>query len=67
MLQIDSVQPPLKFVPPIFNPIVFPVLKILGPLWMKRNASVDGVTIDNPEPLVDLFRSFYAKKSRFIL
>ena len=67
MLQFDSVQPPLKFVPPQFDPIVFPVLKYLGPLWMRLNASVAGATVDNPEPLIDLFRAFYGKNARFII
>ena len=67
MQHFDTVQPPLEFVPPQFDPIVFPVLKYMGPLWMRLNASVSGATIENPEPLIDLFRAFYSKKARFII
>ncbi|HIK54685.1 MAG TPA: 1-acyl-sn-glycerol-3-phosphate acyltransferase [Synechococcales cyanobacterium M55_K2018_004] len=63
----NQVQPPLKFIPPDFNPLIWSVVKFLLPLWMRWNSKIGKVTVENLELLVELYQQFQVGKVRFIL
>ena len=60
-------QPPLTFLPPNFNPLVLAIIKLLLPLWMKRNSSIKSVQAEGVEALVRAFEGFQAGKVRFLI
>ncbi|MEH1842792.1 MAG: 1-acyl-sn-glycerol-3-phosphate acyltransferase [Nostoc sp.] len=64
---IYQAQPPLKFIPPAFNPLVLRIVHLLLPSWINWQTAITQIEGDNVEVLVDLYRQFQEDKIRFML
>lgn len=70
---IQSVQPPLKFIPLRFNPLVFQMTRWLVPFFLRIRtrpwlpAGILRVDTKNAEVLAQLFQQFQAGKIRLLL
>ncbi len=64
---ITQVQPPLVFIPPQFNPIVYQAARLVLPWWTSWRVQIVDVKVRNPERLVDLYQQFQAEKIRFMM
>jgi hypothetical protein len=64
---ITQAQPPLEFLEPEFNPLVYKATQLLQPTWMRWQAKIADVEVSNPEALVDLYRQFQDGKIRFMM
>jgi hypothetical protein len=64
---ITQAQPPLEFLEPEFNPLVYKATQLLQPTWMRWQAKITDVEVSNPEVLVDLYRQFQDGKIRFMM
>ncbi|GAB4381322.1 MAG: glycerol acyltransferase [Elainellaceae cyanobacterium] len=67
MPPVTQAQPPLEFIPPNFNPLVYFTSQSLLPLWMRWQVQITEVQVKNPEILVNLFQQFQTGKTRFML
>ncbi|MEM1369270.1 MAG: 1-acyl-sn-glycerol-3-phosphate acyltransferase [Cyanobacteria bacterium P01_H01_bin.15] len=67
MAHIDQVQPPLKFIPPEFNPWVLRSMKFLSPYWLERQSAIKEIQVQHPERLVEQFAQFYQGKTRLLI
>jgi 1-acyl-sn-glycerol-3-phosphate acyltransferase len=65
-MSVKTVQPPLKFIPPAFNPWVVGAVQKLLPLWL-RHQCISHVRADGVEQLVELYHQFQLGKTRFLL
>jgi len=61
------VQPSLEFIPPALNPLVLRVTQLLLPALLRSQTAITHIQADNAEVLADLYRSFEAGKTRFIM
>lgn len=64
---ITQAQPPLAFIAPQFNPLVYKITQLILPTWIRQQAKVTDVQVSNPEGLVELYRQFQAGKLRFMM
>ncbi|PSB18769.1 glycerol acyltransferase [filamentous cyanobacterium CCP1] len=64
---ITQAQPPLEFIPPAFNPLVYQVTTRVLPVWMRWRLELRDIHVDNSETLVKLYQQFQAGKVRFML
>jgi hypothetical protein len=64
---ITQAQPPLEFLEPEFNPLVYKTTQLLQPTWLRWRAKIADVEVSNPEVLVDLYRQFQDGKIRFMM
>lgn len=64
---IVQAQPPLEFIPPVFNPLVLQVAQQVLPFWIRSRTAITEIQADNVEVLVDLYRQFQEGKIRFLL
>ena len=64
---ITQAQPPLEFIKPDFNPLIYKTTQLLQPAWMRWRAKIADVQVSNPEVLVDLYRQFQEGKIRFMM
>ncbi|MBW4560452.1 MAG: 1-acyl-sn-glycerol-3-phosphate acyltransferase [Mojavia pulchra JT2-VF2] len=70
---IQSIQPPLKFIPPSFNPIVLQIARWLLPFFLRFRtrpwlpAGIVRIEAKNAEILAELYQQFQAGKIRFLL
>jgi hypothetical protein len=64
---ITQAQPPLEFIEPEFNPLVYKTTQLLQPAWVRWRAKIADVQVSNPEVLVDLYRQFQEGKIRFMM
>ncbi len=64
---ITQVQPPLAFIAPDFNPLVYQTARTLLPLWTRWRVKIAEIEVRNPERLVELYRQFQAGESRFMI
>jgi hypothetical protein len=64
---ILQAQPPLEFIPPAFDPIVYRVTQLLLPAWLRWQVEIQDIQVSNSEGLVDLYRQFQAGKIRFMM
>ncbi len=60
-------QPPLEFIPPDFNPLVYQVAEWVLPLYLRGSSRVESVEVKHPERLVELYQQFQEGKVRFML
>ncbi|KJH70448.1 glycerol acyltransferase [Aliterella atlantica] len=65
-MSVKTVQPPLKFIPPAFNPWVASAAQKLLPLWLQYRC-ISHIRFDGVEQLVELYRQFQLGKIRFII
>lgn len=70
---IRHVQPPLKYIPPRFNRVIFELAKLFIPLLLRVRlrpwlpAGISRVEIQQMETLVQLYRQFQAGKIRLLI
>mgnify|MGYP002777702071 CR=1 FL=1 len=64
---IDQAQPPLQFLPQIYNPLVAKTVRFLLPAWLKFQCGINQIETENLIELVKLYQQFAAGKVRFIL
>jgi hypothetical protein len=66
-MKTNNAQPPLEFIPPAFDPVVFWGVRSLLPFYRRWRAKIDQIDVDNAETLVDLYQQFQAGESRVLL
>lgn len=64
---IIHAQPPLEFIPPRFNPLVWQTSRTFLPLWVRWRAQITEIQVSHAERLVELYRQFQAGDVRFML
>jgi 1-acyl-sn-glycerol-3-phosphate acyltransferase len=70
---IQHAQPPLKFIPPRFNPFVLRIVQWLLPILLRFRlrrwlpAGISHIEAENVKVLVDLYQKFQAGKIRFLM
>ena len=64
---IKTIQPPLDFIPPRFNPLVLKVCRWGMPFWMKWKTPLVEIKVEQIERLVNLYQQFQSGKVRFLL
>lgn len=62
-----QVQPPLEFIPPNFNPLVFQGCELVLPLWWRSRTTIAEIKAENLVTLVDLYQQFQSNKIRFLM
>jgi hypothetical protein len=64
---ITQAQPPLEFIPPQFNPLVFKATQLLLPLGMKKWTAVSQVQATHVDRLAELYKQFQSQNVRFLI
>ncbi|HIK26843.1 MAG: 1-acyl-sn-glycerol-3-phosphate acyltransferase [Oscillatoriaceae bacterium SKW80] len=64
---ITQAQPPLKFIPPAFNPLIWKFCQQGLPLWLKFRTNITNIQAENVSLLVELYRQFQEHKIRFLM
>ncbi|WP_392532890.1 lysophospholipid acyltransferase family protein [Nostoc sp. C117] len=70
---IHSTQPPLKFIPQQFNPLILQIVRWLLPIGLRFRtrpwlpAGIVNIEAKNVEVLAELYQQFQAGKTRFLL
>jgi hypothetical protein len=70
---IQHAQPPLKFIPPRFNPLALRIVQWLLPILLRFRlrrwlpAGISHIEAENVKVLVDLYQQFQAGKIRFLM
>ncbi|MDX2243672.1 MAG: 1-acyl-sn-glycerol-3-phosphate acyltransferase [Leptolyngbyaceae cyanobacterium bins.302] len=64
---IRSVQPPMEFIPPAFDPRVRRMVNCILPIATQRLTTLQAIEATNVETLADLYHQFQAGKIRFLL
>ncbi len=65
-MSIDQVQPPLKFIPPAFNPWVLRLCRLCLPWVLRSQTSIVQLEVDGLDRLVDLYDRFALGKVRLL-
>ena len=60
-------QPPLDFIPPVFNFFVLKVSQLILPFWLRSQTPLVEIKAKNLSVLAEYFQKFQQKKVRFIL
>lgn len=60
-------QPPLEFLPPNFNPLVFQLCRMFMPLWIRWKTSITDIQVEEGDRLIELFEQFNDSKVRFLV
>ncbi len=60
-------QPPLEFIPPDFNSLVFQTTKAVLPLWLQWQTNIVTIEAENVKTLAQLYQNFQIGKNRFLL
>ncbi|RMD67953.1 MAG: hypothetical protein D6822_07760 [Cyanobacteria bacterium J149] len=55
---LNSVQPPLEFIPPRFNPLVWQRAKTALPLWLRLRTNITQIRANNLEVLLEKYQEF---------
>ncbi|NJO43685.1 MAG: 1-acyl-sn-glycerol-3-phosphate acyltransferase [Cyanobacteria bacterium CRU_2_1] len=66
-ISITEAQPPLKFIPPAFDPVVYRFTKLVLPAWLRWRVQLVEIQVSNPETLVNLYRQFQTGNIRFMM
>ncbi|NJM77780.1 MAG: 1-acyl-sn-glycerol-3-phosphate acyltransferase [Acaryochloridaceae cyanobacterium RU_4_10] len=64
---IRQAKPPLKFLPPAFNPWVFRVIRALLPAWLKYKLQITSVDVRQFSRLIDLYQRFQKGQVRLLI
>ncbi|MEO1146501.1 MAG: 1-acyl-sn-glycerol-3-phosphate acyltransferase [Cyanobacteria bacterium J06638_22] len=64
---ITQAQPPLAFIPPDFNPLVWRVARSLLPFRLRQTCGIADIQVANIEQLVTLYHQFEQDSVRFLL
>lgn len=65
--KLRQAQPPLEFIPPMFNPLVLKGCQIIIPFWLKTQTEVADIDFQGVERLVKCYQQFQEKKIRFLM
>lgn len=60
-------QPPLEFIPPQFNPLVYQPMRWLMPSYLRWGLQIPQIQVNQVERLAELYHQFQAGKIRFLL
>jgi hypothetical protein len=60
-------QPPLDFIPPVFNLFVLKVSQLILPFWLRSQTPLVEIKAENLSILAEYFQKFQQKKVRFLL
>ncbi len=64
---MNQAQPPLEFIPPNFNPVIWNLARSILPLWLRYRERITEVRSENIETLIELYHQFQAGETRFLL
>jgi 1-acyl-sn-glycerol-3-phosphate acyltransferase len=64
---IRQAQPPLKFLPPAFNPWVFRTIRAILPVWIRYKLQITQVETHDLEKLANLYQQFQQGQVRLFL
>lgn len=64
---MNQVQPPLKFIPPAFNPLVLQGSQLLLEPWLQYRTEIEDIEAENVRVLADFYRQFQTGKVRFLM
>jgi 1-acyl-sn-glycerol-3-phosphate acyltransferase len=64
---ITHAQPPLEFVPPAFNPVVYRFAELVLPFWTRWRLQIVDVQVNHLATLAECYRRFQAGELRFML
>lgn len=64
---ITQAQPPLEFIPPAFNPLIYQTTRLLLPLWARWHEQLVEIQVSHAEELVTLYQQFQEGKIRFMM
>jgi L-ascorbate metabolism protein UlaG (beta-lactamase superfamily) len=64
---IEQVQPPLEFIAPKFNPLIYKVVQPLLPGWRKWQTPMTEIHAENLPTLAELYQKFQQGKIRFLI
>lgn len=62
---LRQAQPPLEFIPPMFNPWVLKGCKIILPFWLQTQTEVADIDFKGVETLVECYQQFQEKNPFF--
>ena len=62
-----TVQPPLEFIQPAFNPVVWNLTRSILPIWLRFHDGITKIDVHNASTLIELYRQFQAGKIRFTI
>jgi hypothetical protein len=60
-------QPPLDFIPPVFNSFVLQVSQLILPFWLRSQTPLVEIKAENLSILAEYYQKFQQKKVRFLL
>jgi hypothetical protein len=65
----DSIraQPPLDFIPPVYNAFVLKGCQFILPLWLRSQTPLAKIEAENLSILAEYYQKFQQKKVRFLL
>ncbi|HAA30087.1 MAG TPA: glycerol acyltransferase [Cyanobacteria bacterium UBA8553] len=66
-MQVKTVQPPLKFIPPAFQSWVWNIAQQVLPLWLRHRREIGQIQTDNIEHLAECYEQFQLGKTRLLI
>ncbi len=64
---MQTVQPPLEFIPPAFDPWVWRCTKTILPLWLRWHHGLHPISVEGGEQAAQLYHQFQTGQIRLIL
>lgn len=64
---ITQAQPPLEFIPPAFNPLIYHATKLALPAWVRWQVQLVDIQVKQTERLLNLYQQFQAGNIRFMM
>lgn len=64
---ITAAQPPLEFIPPAYNPLVYQVSRWVLPGWTRWKAHIAEIQVSRAEVLAELYQQFQSGETRFMM
>lgn len=64
---ITQARPPLEFISPQFNPLVYQLTKQVLPAWIQWRVKLVDIQVHHPERLVELYHQFQTGQVRFMM
>lgn len=64
---VYQAQPPLEFIPPALDPTFLRVFELFLPSLIHWRTAISHIEADNVEVLLDLYRQFQDRKTRFLI
>jgi len=64
---ITQAQPPLEFIPPAYNPLVYQLARSILPAWTRWQAHITEIQVSHAAVLAELYQQFQSGNTRFML